>query len=155
MIAELPNLAIKDRFGPCGILCENCFAYVNGTVRESSAALQKALGNFEIYASRFSDLLGNPIFNKYPDFKELLDYFVSVECKGCRKDKCQLFADCKVRECHKLKSVDFCFHCNEFPCANTGFDEHLYKRSVQINVKIKEIGIEKHYEEVKDKPRYV
>jgi hypothetical protein len=50
--------------------------------------------------------------------------------------------------------VDFCFQCPEFPCDNTGFDEHLFKRSVQINLRIQEIGIEKYYEEIRDKPRY-
>jgi len=154
MYAKRTNMDLKSRFGPCGIFCEKCFAYSSGTIREHSITLKKALGNFEIYASRFSDLLGNPVFDKYPDFKALLDYFATVECLGCRKEKCMLYSGCKVRECHKNKNVDFCFQCLEFPCMNTGFDEHLYNRSVKINLRIKEIGIEKYYEEIKDKPRY-
>jgi len=145
---------IKDKFGPCGISCEKCFAYANGTIRRSSIDLRESLGNFEIYARRFPELLGEPVFNKYPDFRELLNYFSSVECKGCRKEQCKIFSDCKVRDCHKAKGVDFCFQCPEFPCMNTGFDKHLYKRSVQINMRMKEIGIEEYYNEVKDEPRY-
>jgi hypothetical protein len=47
----------------------------------------------------------------------------------------------------------FCYQCPDFPCNNTGFDEHLHKRSVDINNRMKEIGVEKYYEEVKDMKR--
>lgn len=142
------------RFGPCGVLCEKCFAFSNGTIKKSSAALESALGNFDEYANRFADLLEEPAFNNYPQFRELLHYFTTVECRGCRIEQCKLFTGCKVRECHKEKGVEFCYECSEFPCGNTGFDEHLQKRSVTINLRIKEIGIERYYEEIKDKPRY-
>jgi len=145
---------IKNSFGPCGIFCEKCFAFSNGIIKKSSTALENALGNFDIYAERFSELLNEPVFHEYPNFKKLLKYFTSVECNGCRKEQCKLFVNCKVRDCYKIKGVDFCFQCPEFPCNNTGFDEHLYKRSIKINLRIKEIGIEKYYEEIKDTPRY-
>jgi len=148
------NSNIKDSFGPCGVFCEKCFAFSNGTIKQNSISLENAFGNFDIYAERFSELLDEPVFNEYPKFKKLLHYFTTVECQGCRKEQCKLFVNCKVRDCHKTKGVDFCFQCHEFPCDNTGFDEHLYKRSIQINLKIKEIGIEKYYKEIKDKPRY-
>jgi hypothetical protein len=145
---------IIDKLGPCGISCEKCFAHANGAIRRSSINLKDSLGNFEIYAKRFSELLGEPVFNKYPDFSDLLNYFSSVDCQGCRKEQCKIFADCKVRDCHKSKGVDFCFQCPEFPCMNTGFDKHLYKRSVLINRRMKKIGIEEYYNEVRDEPRY-
>jgi hypothetical protein len=145
---------IKEKLGPCGIHCGKCFAYTDGTIRKNSIELKKALGNFDVYAQRFADMLNEPVFKKYPDFKELLTYFSTVECKGCRKEKCKLFINCKVRDCHKEKGVAFCFQCSDFPCSNTGFDEHLHKRSVDINIRIKEIGVEKYYEEIKNKPRY-
>jgi len=143
-----------DKLGPCGVLCEKCFAYDQGPIKFHAEQLKSHLGKFDIYAKRFVELLEEPAFDKYPEFKELLNYFTSVECKGCRKEQCKLFIDCKVRDCHKVQGVDFCFQCPEFPCMNTGFDKHLYKRSVQINLRIKEIGIERYYEEVKNEPRY-
>lgn len=145
---------ILNKTGPCGISCEKCFAFNEGEIKYHSGELKKFLGNFDIYASRFVDLLDEPVFGKYPEFKELLSYFTSVECKGCRKESCKLFKTCNVRECHKQKGVDFCFQCEEFPCDNTGFDEHLYNRIVSINKRMKEIGIENYYDEIKDKPRY-
>jgi hypothetical protein len=145
---------IKNRLAPCGLHCGKCYAFVDGDIRRNSSLLKESLGNFDIYAQRFTDLIDEPVFKKYPEFKDLLDYFVSVDCKGCRKEKCKIFKDCKVRECHEKKGVDYCFQCSDFPCNQTGFDEHLQKRSVEINTQMKEIGVDKYYEEIKDKPRY-
>jgi len=145
---------IKNRLAPCGLHCGKCFAFVDGDIRNDSKRLKESLGEFDIYAARFVNLINEPLFEKYPDFKELLSYFASVECNGCRKEKCKIFKDCKVRDCFKTKGIDFCFQCSDFPCDNTGFDNHLHKRSVDINMRIKEIGVEKYYNEIKDKPRY-
>ena len=145
---------IKDRLAPCGLHCGKCFAFVDGEIKNNSIKLKESLGDFDIYARRFVDLINEPVFKKYSDFKELLSYFALVECRGCRKEKCKIFKDCKVRDCSENKGVDFCFQCNDFPCENTGFDKHLHKRSVDINMRIKEIGVENYYNEVKDKSRY-
>ena len=115
---------------------------------------KKMLGEFNVYAERFVDLLDEPIFLKYPDFKEMLNYLSSPGCNGCREERCKLFKDCNVRTCSEEKEVDFCFKCDEFPCEKTGFDEHLLKRSVTINKRMKEIGVERYYNEIKDKSRY-
>ena len=61
---------------------------------------------------------------------------------------------CNVRGCSEVKHVDFCFQCEEFPCNKTGFDEHLYNRHININNRMKEVGVEMYYEEIKDLPRY-
>jgi hypothetical protein len=145
---------IKERIAPCGLHCGKCFAFHKSAIKELSKGLKNELGNFDVFAERFVDLLNEPVFKKYSDFKELLNYFSSVECKGCRNENCKLFKNCKVRECYKEKKVDFCYQCNDFPCNDTGFDQHLYKRFVEINLKIKSIGIENYFGEIKDKPRY-
>jgi hypothetical protein len=142
------------KFGPCGLLCEKCFAFSKGKIKEHSQELKNNLGSFEIYAERFVTLLNEPIFNNYPAFKALLDYFTQVECQGCREEKCKLFTNCKVKECTREHQVDFCYECDEFPCQKTGFDPNLEKRWLKINNRIKEIGILKYYEEVKELPRY-
>jgi len=145
---------IKNRLAPCGLNCGKCFAFVDGDIKNDSKRLKESLGEFDIYAARFVDLINEPLFEKFPDFKMLLSYFASVECNGCRKERYKIFKDCKVRDCYETKGIDFCFQCSEFPCDNTGFDNHLHKRSVDINMRIKEIGIEEYYNEIKDKPRY-
>jgi hypothetical protein len=146
--------AILEFLGPCGINCQKCFAFKNGNINLHSQALKENLGNFQVYASRFVYLLDEPTFKKYPDFKEMLDYFATANCLGCRKQECHLFKSCNVRKCHKEKSVDFCFQCDEFPCNKTGFDTHLEQRWIKINQRLKEIGVENYYDEIKDKPRY-
>lgn len=143
-----------NKFGPCGLLCEKCFAYNNGQIKLLAEQLKNNLGNFDLYAKRFVTLLDAPIFNKYPDFKEFLNHLSSNNCKGCRKQECHLFKDCEVRQCYKEKSVEYCFQCEGFPCDNTGFDENLKQRWLKINNKIREIGLENYYNEIKDKPRY-
>ena len=75
---------IKDRLSPCGINCGKCFAYKEGDIVDSSRKLKNSLGNFDVYAERFVELLDKPVFNKYKDFKEMLEYFSSAECSGCR-----------------------------------------------------------------------
>ena len=145
---------IKERLAPCGLHCGKCFAFKEGDIQHHSRALKESLGNFDVYAERFVELLDEPVFKKYSCFKDLLDYFSKVNCRGCRNERCKLFKSCKVRDCSEEKEVDFCFQCSEFPCDHTGFDTHLQERSHEINRRMKEIGIESYYEEVKDKPRY-
>ena len=128
---------IKSRLGPCGLHCGKCFAFVDGDIKMHSSQLKKSLGNFDVYAQRFASLLDEPGFAKYPEFKEVLNLISSLECKGCRAEKCKLFKDCKVRGCSEDKGVDFCFQCDEFPCNKTGFDEHLHQRSVSINQRMR------------------
>jgi len=146
---------IKASIAPCGLSCEKCFAHVDGDIRRYSLKLKEKLGNFDLYAKRFETLLDNPIFAKYPDFKEMLDYFASEHCKGCRNEQCRMFKTCGVRSCHQEKEIDFCYQCEEFPCNRTNFDEGLYKGWVLINEKIKKTGIEQYYEKTKTRPRYV
>jgi len=146
---------IKDSIAPCGLSCETCFAHVDGDIRRYSLKLKEKLGNFDLYAKRFETLLDNPIFAKYPDFKDMLNYFASENCKGCRNEQCKLFKSCGVRGCQQEKQIDYCYQCDEFPCKKTNFDESLYKSWVLINEKIKKTGIEQYYEKIKTRPRYV
>ena len=145
---------IKASLAPCGLCCETCFAHVDGDIRRNSMKLREKLGNFRIYAERFETLLDNPIFKKYQDFEEMLDYLASANCKGCRNEQCKLFKNCGVRGCHQEKQVDFCYQCDAFPCDRTNFDPSLHNGWVMINRKIRKIGLEKFYAKAKARPRY-
>ncbi len=147
-----PNL--PDGIGPCGILCEKCFAFHNGKIKYHATELMKNLGAFDTYAERFITLLNEPAFSKYKDFKELLNLLCSSNCLGCRKQECHLFTNCNVRTCHNERNMDFCFQCDGFPCDYTGFDDNLKMRWLKINHRIREIGLDNYYNEIKDKPRY-
>lgn len=146
---------IKESLAPCGLSCEKCFAHVDGDIRRYSLKLKEKLGNFEPYAQRYETLLEEPVFKKYPDFREVLEYFASENCRGCRSEQCRLFKNCGVRPCHQEKGVDFCYQCDALPCTETNFDENLYKAWVKINEIIKSKGIEQYYEMTIKRPRYV
>jgi len=145
---------IIERLGYCGLHCGKCFAFTKGPIKENATKLKESLGNFDVYAHRFSEMLNEPRFNQYQEFKGLLDIFSSENCRGCRIEGCKIFKDCKVRDCAIERKVDFCFRCESFPCNETGFDEHLKKRWININNEMKEIGVEAYYMKIKDLPRY-
>jgi len=137
---------------PCGLNCHKCFAFKDGEIKKTSRKLKELMGNFDIYAQRFSKFL--PVFRNYPYFKELLFYLCEGECKSCREGTCE-HPNCGVIECYKEKGVDFCFQCDEFPCNRTNFDEHLKQRWIKMNKRMQEVGVEVYYQEVKDKSRYI
>lgn len=142
---------IIDILAPCGLDCRRCFAYSEGEIKALSTKLQALLGSFDRHAERFSVFL--PAFKDYPSFKELLAYFTRVDCDGCRKGVCK-YPNCGVITCYQQRGVDFCFQCDEFPCERTGFDPDLKRRWIQMNNRMKEIGVEAHFQETRDLPRY-
>ncbi|MEJ2156207.1 MAG: DUF3795 domain-containing protein [Desulfobacteraceae bacterium] len=145
---------IQASVAPCGLSCEKCFAHVDGEIRRQSRKLKELLGNFQNYAQRFEILLKEPVFRKYTDFKEVLDYFASENCRGCRNEQCKLYKNCGVRPCHQEKQVDFCYQCDDFPCDRTNFDKTLYLAWIKRNEIIRKSGMEKYYQLTKDRPRY-
>ncbi|MBN1359891.1 MAG: DUF3795 domain-containing protein [Sedimentisphaerales bacterium] len=143
---------VLQELAPCGLNCRKCMANQDGDIRKTSERLLRLLGSFDSYAKRFSVFL--PAFQDYPAFKRLLMHFAQGDCRGCRVGDCKL-PDCQVLACCQAKGVDFCGQCEEFPCEGTSFDADLTRRWLQMNTRIKEIGVEAYYEETKDLPRYV
>jgi len=136
---------------PCGLDCSKCFAYSKGEIKEHSQKLRELLGFFDRYAERFKNFI--PVFANYPAFKELLSHLASGDCLGCRRGTCK-YPRCNVISCHKKKGVDFCFQCEEFPCEKTNFDPDLKRRWIEMNKRMKEVGVSAYYEETKNKSRY-
>ncbi len=87
---------------PCGLNCGKCQAYTEGDIKKHATELKRLLGSFDKYAERFSRFL--PVFNNYPSFKELLDYFVHANCRGCRSGDGK-YPNCGVASCYKQKGV--------------------------------------------------
>ncbi len=142
---------ILDFLAPCGLSCRKCMAYAGGDIAFHSKKLQELLGNFNIYAQRFSSFL--PEFKNYPQFESMLSCFAAPDCQGCRQGACK-YPNCGVVDCYRAKGVDFCFQCDDFPCDKTNFDPHLEKRWLKMNTRMREIGVEAYYEETKDLCRY-
>lgn len=143
---------VLQSLAPCGLGCAKCFAFEDGQIGHHARALRQGLGNFEIYAMRFSAFV--PELEDYPAFARVLDFLARPDCRGCRHDGC-LWPGCGVFECYQEKGVDFCSQCDEFPCQKTNFDQHLQKRWIKMNERMKEIGPQAYCEESRDDPRYV
>jgi len=144
-------LQILDFLAPCGLNCAKCLSHAQGDIKKLSLDLQERLGSFDHYAERFSGF--NPAFKNYPAFKELLTLFTQGSCQGCRQGTC-LNTACGIITCHQEKGVDFCFQCAEFPCQKSNLDPNLHQRWLTMNQRMKEIGVEAYWEEIKDLPRY-
>jgi hypothetical protein len=142
---------ILRELAPCGLDCRKCFAHKDGSIGRTSEELERLLGSFDNYAERFSASL--PVFTNYPAFKELLTYFTQADCRGCREGDCR-FPKCEVLACCQAKGIDFCAQCDEFPCEKTSFDADLKRRWIQMNSRMKEVGVEAYFAETRDSPRY-
>lgn len=142
---------IFETVAPCGLNCRKCLFYRDGEIKATSAHLREQLGEFDEYAERFA--ASKPVFHNYPQFKELLAFFSGVECAGCRKGEC-VHPDCGVQKCFRDKEVDFCYQCGEFPCDHTHFNPDLEKLWIKRNQRMRAIGVEDFYKEVRDAPRY-
>lgn len=137
---------------PCGLNCMKCMSHAEGKIKHHSIKLLDLLGpTFDRYAERFRSFM--PVFGNYPAFREMLEFLSSGDCSGCRNGMCR-YPGCGVMKCYREKGVDFCFQCSEFPCGSSGFDPDLKKRWVEMNVRMKEIGVEAYYAETKDLCRY-
>lgn len=111
-----------------------------------------ALGdNFAVYAERFAAM--NKVFMQYQAFESMLRFFAEGSCTSCRDQGC-LFQACKVTACAKDHKVDFCFQCEHFPCDRHGFSGPLAERWQANNGHMRNVGVEKYYNKIKDKPRY-
>jgi hypothetical protein len=142
---------ILNILAPCGMDCSRCLGYKDGPIREHGKALQELLTGFESHAERFSSFI--PAFRKYPSFKEILDIIAGADCAGCRDNETK-YPLCSIARCHKDKEIDFCFQCTDYPCSPENIDEYLHKRWLEMNNKMKEMGVEAYYNESKDTPRY-
>jgi hypothetical protein len=134
---------------PCGIDCSRCIALIDGDARKHAVALQEIFGPaFQRWAERFTEYV--PVFAKYGEFREFVDFLAGVDCTGCRNEE----KPCGIIKCYREKGVDFCFECGEFPCDPEGLDDDLKRRWIETGTRIREMGLEAWYEEMKKRPRY-
>ncbi|HUW65281.1 MAG TPA: DUF3795 domain-containing protein [Spirochaetia bacterium] len=143
---------VLGHLAPCGLDCARCADYEHGEIKLFSQKLVQLLGNYGRLAQMKAE--GMPMFNGYPQFKEILDGFTQASCSGCRGDNVQCpLTTCSAKTCSKEKGVDFCFQCSEYPC-DKQFSGRLRDRWKQINDRMKEIGVVEYYYEQVNLPRY-
>ena len=139
------------KVAPCGLICYTCTAAKDGAIQINSQQLLILLDSFDSYAEQFSE--HEPKMKKYPDFKDVLQLFAEAGCAGCRGGKC-MYPGCRVMPCIREKGYDFCFECEAFPCEEVDFEPKLREKWVRANQRMKEIGVEAYFDELKDQSHY-
>jgi hypothetical protein len=142
---------IVERLAPCGLDCERCVMYAEGRVKKLATGLAKALEGFENMAPRVADRF--PPLRDYDRFVEILGLFGGATCAGCRRGGSTL-PFCSARTCFKEQGVDFCFHCEEYPCERNAYPENMDRRWRSYNDRMREVGVEEYYRESLERPRY-
>ena len=142
---------VVERLAPCGIDCERCVMFARGRVNGHASALVEALEGFENMAPRLVDRI--PALAGYSSFSEILRLFASASCTGCRNGGSAL-PFCAARTCFRDQGVDFCFQCPEYPCQRNDYPTNLVERWRDVNDRMREVGVERYYEESLQKPRY-
>jgi len=143
---------ILEHLAPCGIDCSRCVYFGAGEVKAHSAALLRALADYEKVVPAHAKAIA-PVLGDYDRFKAVLTHFAAGECAGCRNGA-PCFEFCAARTCFKEKGVDFCFQCAEFPCDKNHYPGSLDRRWREFGARMQEVGVERFYEESLGKPRY-
>jgi hypothetical protein len=99
---------LKDTY--CGLYCGAC-EVVNATTNEEKS---RVIGLFE---------------SQIPGWHATLE---EMHCSGCKSDDVFVnCAKCPIRSCAKVKGIDFCHQCIEYPC-----DIHKFMRSASKQIPI-------------------
>jgi hypothetical protein len=116
----------RELTAPCGLDCFNCEVYEKNITEQTKKLLAERL--------------------QLPTFR--------VACKGCREQKgIRLrFSSCETFDCVIKKGKEFCFECEEFPCAKlqpavegAGLYPHNMKLFNLCRMKL--VGVDKWAEE--------
>lgn len=142
---------VLENLAPCGVDCVRCADYSNGEIKRLSLELIKLLGSYERIAKLKEETI--PSFKDYSNFEDILKYFSTASCSGCRGENVQCFISCSAKKCHKEKGLDFCFQCNDYPCEEN-FTGSLGERFKKLCDRMKEIGVVEFYKERVKLPRY-
>ena len=142
---------IIKHLAPCGLNCSRCADYENGQIRKLSTEIMHALGNNYSRVAKMKSG-SQKSFDHYKEFEEILSSFSQASCSGCRGENNLCPLECHAKNCYKEKGIDFCFQCADYPCdKQSGV---LRKRWLEINDRMKEIGVVEYYLEQAKLPRY-
>ena len=116
----------------CGLYCRDCPWHL-GHIADLSRDLRKELrkSSFDRVAAIIAEYPHLTVYNKYPQFEEVLASLMKARCKRiCKDENGQPW--CKVRKCCQKKRINGCWKCEEFEhCGKLDFlksghgDAHL------------------------------
>lgn len=155
------NLLLRY-IAPCSLCCYSCPALKDGAIAKCS---QKLCQYYEGYYDFNDANIPNEYRGWLPELKKFTDTLVqnaNASCPSCREQPetakgC--IPDCYVRNCYKIKGVDYCAECVEFPCEGAlaffkGINEIIGQDWINGNERIKKVGIDQYFDEKKDSSHY-
>lgn len=157
---EKKESELLDSIAPCSMLCKTCTGCKQGSISYHAKELLKLLEGYEEFLEKNLKPAYRHKLGEYQLFHKKLQKYANPKCDGCRVGGhrgCSI-ENCFILECTQAHNVDFCAFCKDFPCDKVNekvFDQSILEKWLRGNQKIKEIGIEKYYEEKKEEPHYI
>lgn len=160
MIKEKASEEILRNVAPCSMFCSTCTGCQYGEISHHAKELLHYLEGHQEFLDKNLKKEYRHKLEEFKAFQKKLKKYAYPKCGGCRNGGatgCSI-KDCMILECSKKHQVDFCAECSDFPCDKV--NESIYKKTtidkwLEGNRKIQEIGIQKYYEENKEKPHYL
>lgn len=103
--------ARRNEVAYCGEYCRTCYWYTDALRRPAEQLLNLVKAHFEV--AGWINYKGGDSESTIKGLEILSKCACAFNCKGGGG-----WDDCPVRKCCIAKSIDFCFECSEFPCAN-------------------------------------
>lgn len=160
MNKEKVSEEILNAIAPCSMFCSTCTGCQYGKISECAKELLRLFDGHEEFLDKNLTSAYRHKLDEFKIFTKKLKKYAYPKCGGCRNNPaigCSI-KGCIIPKCIKERNVDFCANCSEFPCSKV--NETIYKKTtirkwLDGNTKIKELGIEKYYEENKNVPHYI
>lgn len=117
--------------GYCGLYCENCPLFRRGEIRDTAHKLQRHLRGYEKYAEKMSEK--HQDLRDYQVFLDVISWFASRDCPGCRDGGG--LEGCQIKVCCLGKGHELCSQCDIVHC------EKVHGWMITNTNRIREIGI--------------
>ncbi len=163
IMSEYTKDDLLNYIAPCSLLCYTCPSLKDGAIAECSAKLCKYFEGYYDFNDANIPEQYRGYLDEFASFYKELEKYTDSKCPGCRNKPIPGFGcieGCVVPECVKEQGVDYCAECSEFPCEKaTNFFATINKvigRDWENgNKRIKEVGIEKYFNEKKNISHYI
>lgn len=133
----------KYLYGCCGVFCEMC-PTGNGRISELASELRKLIKGSYTWAKDTVDF-------SFDDLRNGLEWLSEANCPTCFEIEEPW---CDVLKCEKAKKLKSCLLCDEFlNCPSTNYHRDRYPFVIEHYKRVKEIGLEKHFEEERKKAK--
>ena len=147
---------------PCSLLCYTCPALGGGAIAQCAGKLCAYFDGYYDFNDANLSSAHRAWLAQFESFYNRLERYAHPRCGGCRSKKIAgsgCIEGCVVPDCAREHQVDFCADCAQFPCAKaeaffTGINGVIGSDWKKGTSRIREIGIERFFEERKDLSHY-